>query len=183
MLIKIMISKLMKSIDWWKTNQAKSLMEIQIFLEVNKTKSKCKLTNSNSKKSKIKLTNLKDRLLSWLETSKDKKSNTKTLRITFKESSKPWVRRSIVWKKTNKSLRKQMSFWKKVWKSKEEPIWTQWILTLPDKLIVAIKMQMPIKKKSWLIKKRLRSWKARLRDWELKVWKLLMNLINQTKRF
>ena len=63
-------------------------MEIQIFLEVIKIKSKYKLTGSNSKKFKIKLTNLKGKLLNFIEISKDKKSSLKILKITFKELSK-----------------------------------------------------------------------------------------------
>jgi hypothetical protein len=63
-------------------------MEIQTFLEVIKIKSKYKLTGSNSKKFKIKLTNLKGKLLNFIEINKDKKSSSKILKITFKESSK-----------------------------------------------------------------------------------------------
>lgn len=63
-------------------------MEIRIFLEVNKKISKCILINSNFKKFKIKLTNLKDKLLSLLETSKGKKINLKILKIISKELNK-----------------------------------------------------------------------------------------------
>ena len=59
-----------------------------MFQEVSMRIFKYKLTNSNFKKFKIKLTNLKDRLLSLLETSKGKKINLKILKIISKESSK-----------------------------------------------------------------------------------------------